>query len=333
MRVSGRHPTFVSGLDFSMALSQEELKSSQAQSASLGRRMVGWTNNLLATAVILLVVLTFGFQTIQSWYPKAPESGAVLSTSPILDDSAFQLDFGDVGGRWKRADFVGTDPELFTEMISLTRREIASGNLDFRAQETASWAALSDHLQRQTAAWSDDQGHRIYVQDGPIPLAVACLLASDRATPPDSEPRSLLMGCWTLALPAGSLKPTAEGPQRTTGFDEDDSNAWTLVLCQPQPGSLWEKGSQQLVPDFFSAEFSVVDDTGQTLKKFKAERSLAETRDKIDLYWHEQGWTKIQWLESATRVQGICVTDSGRKIRVDLLSTPEGTQGLVTDQP
>lgn len=314
-----------------MSPTQEESENSQAQSASLGRKVVGWTNNLLATAVILLVVLTFGFQTIQWWYPKAPVSEK--DPSPILGHSALQLDFGDLGGRWKRTEFAGTAQELLAEMISLTRREMTSGGVEFCLPESASWASLSAHLQQQTAAWSDEQGHRIYLQDGPIPLAVACRVAVDEIAPSDTEADRLLVGCWTLALPAGNLTSAPVGPQSTNGFDQGDAGAWTLVLCQPRPGTLWEKGKHRPIPELFAAEFSVVDDAGESLHKFSTGKSLAETRDKIDQYWHEQGWTKIQWTETAARVQGICVANSNRKIRVDLISTPQGTQGLVTHQP
>lgn len=295
--------------------------------------MVGWTNNLLATAVILIVVLTFGFQTIQWWYPKVPAGRDSSAPSPILDETALQLDFGKRGGRWKRASFAGTQRELVAEMIALTRREIATGGLAFRAQDSESWATLAGRLQDQSAAWSDDQGHRIYVQDGPLPLAVACLARDNDASRSESTAATLLVGCWTLALPAGRLEGTPDSPQSSSGFTEGNSSTWTLVLCHPQPDEVSAKSGLQPLPELFSSEFSITDDAGQTLKKFKTQKSLGETRAKIDQYWHEQGWTEIQWSENARQVQGICRADSNRKIRVDLIPTPTGTQGLVTDQP
>lgn len=333
MRVS--HFTLLSrlGIERNMPSSHEKPERTPAHHASLGRSMVGWTNNLLATAVILIVVLTFGFQTIQWWYPKTPAGGGSSTPSPILDETALQLDFGKRGGRWKRASFAGTQRELVAEMIALTRREIATGGLAFRVQDSESWTTLSDRLQGQSAAWSDAQGHRIYVQDGPLPLAVACLARDNDASRSEATAASLLVGCWTLALPAGRLEGNLGSPAGSREFTEGDSKAWTLVLCHPQPEEVSVKSGPQPLPELFSSEFSITDDTGQTLKKFKTQKSLGETRDKIDQYWHEQGWTEIQWSENARRTQGVCRADSNRKIRVELIPTPTGIQGLVADQP
>lgn len=315
--------------------SSSNTKTSSARSKSLGKQVVGWTHNLIASAIILMVMLTFGFQIVRSWYPRSPATEGITPQASLAQEPTVELDLGKAGGSWTRIEFAGTREEMLAEMIEMTRYEIESNRIHFHEEPDTSWKTLSDQLQNQEAAWSDALGHRIYMQDGPVPLAVACRGAIDHPAFAASEKGSLLVGCWTLALPAGRMENVDAD---LTGAEPAVVRSWTLIVCHPQSTESKNSAAVLSIPQRFRTIYSIADGVGHSMAKFVSDLTLDETRKEMDQHWRDRGWTEVEWSDvrqvgEESYLQGHCQVAGRVKIRVDLNSTRMGTQGLITDQP
>ena len=49
---------------------------------------MGWTNNLLASAIVLLIALTFGWQAVKSWHFTDGGEPFATPMTPAVDDAA-----------------------------------------------------------------------------------------------------------------------------------------------------------------------------------------------------------------------------------------------------
>ena len=327
-------PTFFFDSNLTMK-SSSNTKTSSARSKSLGKQVVGWTHNLIASAIVLMVMLTFGFQIVRSWYPGSPAIEGVIPQASLAQGPTVELELGKAGGSWTRIEFAGTREEMLVEMIEMTRHEIESNRIHFHDEPDTSWNTLSKQLQNQEFAWSDALGHRVYMQDGPIPLAVACRVAVDRATSAASKNESLLVGCWTLALPGGRMENV---DPELPGVEPALVRSWTLIVCHPQSTNSQNSSAVLSIPQRFRTIYSVTDGVGHSMVKFVSDLTLVETRNEMIQHWRDQGWAEVEWSDmrqvgEESYLQGHCQVAGRVKIRVDLNSTGAGTQGLITDQP
>ena len=100
-----------------------------ASFASLGKTVTGWTSNLLATALVVLIALTFGSQLVTLWEPLDSNS---VSTESVINQSwprlqACSLEFGDLPVQLTREAFSGVESEVLLFLQSRCRAALERG--------------------------------------------------------------------------------------------------------------------------------------------------------------------------------------------------------------
>ncbi len=187
-----------------------------------------WSGNLLATAVILILGLTFGQQVLQWWrgdvaVPAGTDPAAAPQLSQLADpDMPLTLSFGDLPYQLRRHVLVG---DLDEALAALRRecRKVAERTDPAAAPALEVAPEVVQQLARREAV-EQGVGWRIVQNTGPVITVVALRQdvpdASDTAEPARHNGESVVS--WGLGLRAVALEHNSSGDQ------------WTLYVCSGQ---------------------------------------------------------------------------------------------------
>lgn len=175
---------------------------------SLARRIVGWTNNLLASALVVALALTFGLRALGLWSDVRPEPRTPLVPLPSSigssdrTSSLAEWSLGSWSGRWRRDEFVGSRDSLLDRMAidleAILRQGETNGSFD-----TPASVRLLDRLAPEAAVRSVGDSGEVHVIAGPVPLGAA--IRRDA-----SGTRRIV--AWGIAMPGETLADVDENP-------------------------------------------------------------------------------------------------------------------------
>jgi hypothetical protein len=205
--------------------------------ASVARRVSGWTTNLLATAIVVLIALLFGRQLIALW--RAPEpfpSVRAENQLAAFDDplTPLQLEFGNSPMVLHRQPFLGDLDEALQQLCQACAEQLKQ--LPRPASKTVS-AAEASLLARVTKrpplklVWPDGA---LYQLDDSLPVVVGTKLVA-------GDPRAGSVGnltervvTWGIAVPGADEGWTlyAFGTQ---GDDVQSESAADNAVSVPLP--------------------------------------------------------------------------------------------------
>jgi len=257
---------------------------------SLGRRIFGWSNNLLASALILLAAVVFGRQLLRWWRPAAEPPAAVenvVTIDPTLGDPTVPhaLGFGSWPGEMLREPFTGDGPALLAQLRkraveAVARAEIPAGPPGPAEQKML--AGLADHrpVVGEPGQWA------VYEMPGPIPLVAGVRFlpgqtASKPATDAPADPSPETVGPAPRVVSWGFGFPVSE-------------NQWTLftyVLASPS-ASLAEFNELQL-PEHTRRTMSMRAAGGGSLVGFVADAPLDDWAQQLDERLARDGWRQV----------------------------------------
>lgn len=333
---------------------------------SLSQRIWGWTNNLIATSVVLVIAVTFGWQAISSWHSVRPEprSSSVVERSSSLS-SAVSWSLGEGSGRWSREELQATRPQAHAYLIQQLKQqfELSDDGAGYSSPQTD---RLLAELLKKPAQWESPQGV-VYLQDGPIPLALAArkLQGEDALSP-----TTLQVVAWGLALPGpapesdlgserqpyGSVEPRSDDSMTIDSMTVDSmpmepepdpathpessqsierSQLWVITLCRPsgpsRPSSPAEDSESIRFPDQIEITFAVDDPRGGKMIGFRTELSDRSFQTTIDQMIRDQRGSELRWIIDGDQISGASLDDSELVIQA---TRSDGTlTGVWTENP
>ncbi len=188
---------------------------------SLARRIVGWTNNLLASALVIALALTFGLRALGLWSDVRPEARTPFVPLPSSiaasggSRSLVEWSLGSWSGRWRRDEFVGSRASLLDRMAidleSILRQGETSGSFD-----TPASVRLLDRLAPEQAVRSVGDSGEVHVIAGPVPLGAAI-----RRDP--SGTRRIV--AWGIAMPGETISDVDRNPDAPPVPEPDPATA------------------------------------------------------------------------------------------------------------
>ena len=248
----------------------------------VARRLAGWTSNLLVSAVVLVVGLTFG-RLLTSWWAWEGQAGASsalpyrLTDSGTLGDaeSPHHVEFGNLPVRLGRQIVVGDTQTVLAALRDRCRVAAELGGQVPRVpgpEETKMLQGMVDQapVEQLPGKW------RMYQLERPIPL-VAVTDATSLAA--GHEGRSLgQVLCWGLAFPAGA-----------------GLNHWTLLTVSPTGGSSRSPTDPltMVLPAGAQRQMQVQNEDGGGMLLFGGAGVAEAWWSVIDDWFQQHGWS--QW--------------------------------------
>ena len=128
---------------------------------SLSRRIIGWTSNGLATALILVAGLTFGRQVLVWWREEPPAADLSKQSLASPDDGIQQLAFGALSGPVQTRKISGSRDDVLAALRDMCRpseRPSAAAGAPLNEYEARLLASLADQKPAETGdGWRIDQ--------------------------------------------------------------------------------------------------------------------------------------------------------------------------------
>ncbi|MFO7908401.1 MAG: hypothetical protein ACQESR_04025 [Planctomycetota bacterium] len=195
--------------------------------AALARRIMIGSGNLLATAVIVILSLTFGNQVLRWWREETPKGSgpASLAVDRLegLGDPRrpHLLAFGDLPLSFERTVFEGTEQAALAEL----RAKCRALAIQFDGDRQQGLPVSDDFLRRLDESEAVEQGNgwRILQQGGPV-ISVVALHDVPHRTPVSKDRAPEItesVVSWGLGLRAPATGREAEASR----------SRWTLFTC------------------------------------------------------------------------------------------------------
>lgn len=292
---------------------------------SLGQRIWGWTNNLLASAIVLLIAVTFGWQAINSWHSVRPEAESAedSSSNQSTPDSAIAWTFGFGSGRWSREELQATRSQAHKQLVERLSRVVLAANESTTFFASAQTDELLKTLVKRAPQWESEEGV-VYLQDGPIPLALAARRAP-RASAESDEASALQVLAWGLALPGPAPGEPEAASSDNAGADEllpepdpetspelaaiEKERLWVLTLCQlaAAPGSV----SNVQLPSGVELTFAVDNPQGGRMIGFRSTLDAQALQASFDQFVQVHRQTTLGWRVEGDSLSAISQDNQG----------------------
>lgn len=309
---------------------------------TLARRIMLWSGNLLATAVVVILSLTFGRQVLHWWRGDEPVSRARMDRSngrlkglgnPRVPHF---LTFGDLPFRFERTVFEGPKQAALAKLRAKCRAVAVRFN-----DRQGSGLPVRPGFLRQLAeeeAVEQGEGWRMVQQTGPIISVVALHSASPE--PIDNRDQAPEIGesvvSWGLGLRA---------PRKGQKVDAAP-NRWTLFTCAADRPEVGAEARGAL--DVFSAgsigdaALSLPPDSQRTLGirvqggggvvGFVNPQRVASNRRFFNEYFEKRGWKReFGWEQEAAALDASFRASANATCDIQLQEkNGGGTRGIVT---
>jgi len=209
----------------------------QAGYAGVARRISRLTMNILATAVVLILLLLLGQNLGDLWRSSTAKTQplpAPLAAAKGLRESAATVQFGQGKLAWMQSQVLG-DREAAAQELHRVCREAGSASHAHADRPSAdAEQRLLAMLEDQAPAEQLDPQTELFLLPGAIPLAVVTKNGVLAAAGRDEQGGKVAalrrrVVVWGIALPR-------------------EKNAWTVYAFRPQEGADGESGDVPLPP-------------------------------------------------------------------------------------
>ena len=223
---------------------------------SLGKSITGWTSNLLATAIIIVIASTLGSQLVSSWIREDSFSNLAEFTinQPWSALQACSLEFGDSPFQLTREKLTGAESEVVLFLQTRCREALEDDAQPVSAMgERESW--MINHSADQTPIEQIEGKWRIFLgpkleESRPLPIALGIrddCLSSPSGSHASAQPESRLV-VWALAIP-------------------NETGDWTTFVARASTLSR-SHGSDRFLPSDANRTMSMTNPDGHSLIGF-----------------------------------------------------------------
>ncbi len=221
--------------------------------SSLAASITRWTSNLLASAVVIVIALTFGSQLVALWVSKDAQSGPgefVISQSwPTLQSCS--LEFGDLPFQLTRETFSGAESDVVLLLQARCRKALENGARPVGKMGERESDMISRSASRTPVEHLDGKWRILLVPklegSSPVPIAVGIRddCPSTLIAPTNSNRIESRLVVWGLAIEAEpdrwtTYVATAASLDSSLGLDSllPGTAKRTLAMTQRSGGSL-----------------------------------------------------------------------------------------------
>ena len=228
----------------------------RANFSSLGKTITNWTSNLVATAIVVVIALTFGSQLVSSWVPRGSLTEAsefeISQTWPTLQ--ACSLEFGDSPFRLTREAFAGSESDVISFLQNRCREELENdaqpvGEIGQRESKMISHSVDRTPIEQVEGKWRIFLGPKLD-ESQPLPIAIGirdnCRSYSATATEPGKSESRLVV--WAMAMPV-------------------ENDGWTTFVAQASTLNS-TLGLEQLLPITAKRTMAMTDPAGGSIIGF-----------------------------------------------------------------
>lgn len=255
-------------------------RRASASFQQLARRITAWTSRLLASALILVVGLSFGRQVLRWWEAGEVAPGVGLlgpggGSAEDQPDALQVISFGHQGWTLRRQQVQGDRQTALTALRAQCRPaealdSAAAGLPIFEEQSLLARLALQPAIEHQPGRW------RMYELDEGIPMVVVTtdwgggLATADGANL--AAPASSVLG-WGIAVP-------------------ESAGVWTLYSFQPQRGAAAASpgGGQIGLPPEAERLLAIQWADGSRIAAFEMAGPAERAKGVFDRWCAECGW-------------------------------------------
>lgn len=291
--------------------------------ARAGKRLSAWAGNLLVSAVIVVVALTFGREVLNWWYAdgqvEVKYEPVEDVTGPLLvgdDDLEHFLQFGDAPLVFGTSRLAGDKDAVFTALLASCRRIAHAGRQLGREPGPAEQNMLA-HTANLEPVDAEPGVWQIYQLDGPIPMVLA--VTDSTATASGREvarsPRRVLS--WGLALPV----------------TESD---WTLFTCSAANAAAATLPSLSLLPEPTDSLRTMLlrTEDGGALIGLAGPGDIKAWQEYFDHWFAEQDWKAVsRWRREGNSWQARYGDAKLGWIHVQMSADGRFVRGMLTVAP
>lgn len=307
--------------------------------ATLAHRIVGLSNNLLASGLVLLLLATIGWQTLRMWRAAAPPPQLNRPLPDLIEPSFFA---GDKNIPIQRDGVTGTIETATQALItSCSQVELAESRIeDLRNQPPKeSESAFLASLDRRQPALRLPNGIEVFTVVGPIPMAVAVYsgLAGSNVPPSDATEPNPTVGaasndsnspsslrripvCWAFAVP---LKQT----NFVDPMALPDKQHWSVVTIPLAAPGLPEKLPFKL-PSNLTPALTAEMSPGSWLVSLRGSSPLSAVQKDLSGNLVGSGFIERQVFRNSKSEYSGFWQKGKTSLSFVLVETPEGIQGL-----
>jgi hypothetical protein len=262
---------------------------------SAGQRIVGFTNNLLATSVIIVVAIVVGTQLISLWRPN--NSSHSKPTAPFAEWPSVEecsIEFGDRPYSLTRQQFNGNETQATGALREHCQRALKSSPNPAKPMGTAE-AKMIEDAKVLTPIASAPDSWRIFQVRNPEGRNIPMVIGLRDDCPGANATR---MVTWGMALMAS------------------ESN-WNLFVCTTSESASTSDGSD-LIPPNSKRTLALRSEEGaqligfsggdpETVKRFYSRLSKSNNWKQTE--WKQSGvnWQCQLWEKDSTEKRGIRV--------------------------
>lgn len=249
---------------------------------SLGARITGWTNNLLATSVVLIVALTVGTQLVSLWDTDASSNSdttpSFQTSWPTMESCA--IEFGNHPYTLSREPVHGSAQEVVSLLTQKCTDVLNSSPTPSQpvGQSERRMIEESRHLKplaEERGRWRLFQSKDPQGRDLPMVIGIRDDCGSK------SSPHSRLV-TWGIGIAS-------------------TESEWTTFVCQTREGSANQQAPTQTtwVPACSRRTLSIGDRHGSQLIGFQG-GALEEIKRFYSRLSEKQGWSQPDWVQNGT---------------------------------
>ena len=306
-------------------------------SPTLSKRITGWTSNLLATAVVVILALTVGRQLVSYWSASdnVPASSSNLVEAwPILESCALQ--FGNSPYQLQRTQMMTTNEGVLDSLSQDCQRLLTEQAAPVGRPTEAELKMIE--ASTGLVPLAEEKGEwRIFSVDqsvGGIELPTVLGIRDDlRNEQGEAESRLVV---WGMALKGQTIQPP--DPVENKGSPDLPAAAnWTTYVCRSSDQNQIEVA----IPSTSRRTMSISDSRGAQLTGF-AGGSAEEAKQFFDDWSVDHQWRQIgAWQKSGETIMALFEANSdnpesigdGQQIRIRLSSDRETLRGLISVSP
>lgn len=193
---------------------------------TVANRVAGWTNNLLATSIVILIAVTLGLGALKMWGDKddaADSAGTSEASQSRLWETEEWVSFGRGDRATERREFGGSSDQAVDLIIERGLELAAELDVNRLPPPVSSELAFLASIKELPPRRKTDSGLASYLLDGPIPMVVTIATFDNERSIRDGQPNDLesdrRVVSWGLALP---FSVSVHGGDTASGGPEAD---------------------------------------------------------------------------------------------------------------
>jgi hypothetical protein len=188
---------------------------------SVAKRISGWTTNLLATSIVVLIALVFGRKLVQLWRPPSPAPNVSTPQQLAAFDDPFtplRLKFGDSPVVMHRQPLVGSANEAVEQLCRSCSDQLTSSAPPTGKASPAELMLLHRLAGRRPRNDSPPQSS-LYQLDEALPMVVGTKQVAARDAVRDDGKDRRRVVTWGIAVPVADNQWTLFSFSHKSGTD------------------------------------------------------------------------------------------------------------------